>query len=168
MSLADTVVSLTIRPMKTKCLKEVTEIDVFVSKTKPFSLEKRYLPLGKEEKTPISPTCLSSRSLVLCLRLVSHRLSFTRKTFQHLYNAGPPKKMKRWMHCCFSIYRKREMNQKGDGKIKIFKYSGRNGWKKGCFHCSHGPGDFLVNSLTPWAAHSYDQGDFCVQTPLLF
>lgn len=67
MSFSDTVVSFTIRPMKTKCLKEMTEIDTFVSKTKPLGPEKRYLPLGKEEKAPISPTCLSSRSLVLCL-----------------------------------------------------------------------------------------------------
>lgn len=149
LSFSDTVVSLTISPMKTECLKEVTEIDTLVSKTKPFGPEKRYLPLGKEEKAPISPTCLSSRSLILCLRLVSHRLSFTRKTFQHLCNARPPKKMKkRWVHCCFSIYRKREMNQKWDGKIQIFKYSEKNGWKKGCFHCSHGPEDFLMNSWT--------------------
>lgn len=147
----------------------MTEIDTLVSKTKPFGPEKRYLPLGKEEKAPISPTCLSSRSLILCLLLVSHRLSFTRKTFQHLCNARPPKKMKRgWMHCCFSIYRKREMNQKWDGKIQIFKYSGRNGWKKGCFHCSHGPETF---SWIAWrnamGRHSYDWGCLCTNPPLV-
>lgn len=67
LSFSDTVVSLTISPMKTVSLKEMTEIDTFVSKTQPFGSEKRYLPLGKEEKAPLSRISLSSRSLILCL-----------------------------------------------------------------------------------------------------
>lgn len=34
---------------------------------------------------------------------------------------------RRWVRCSFSIYRKREMNQNRDGKIKVFKYFGRDG-----------------------------------------
>lgn len=67
LSFSDTVVSLTISPMKTVSLKEMTQIDIFVSKTQPFGPQKRYLPLGKDEKAPLSPICLRARSLILCL-----------------------------------------------------------------------------------------------------
>lgn len=57
-------------PTKTASLREMTEIDTFVSKTEPFGLEKRYLSLGKDVKAPISPVCLALRPHILCLWLV--------------------------------------------------------------------------------------------------